>query len=369
MVFTAALYEYLAEGLADAVRQHEPKHPIQPLPIDRYVAMSALQKAVRRGRTDLALRSAATLLETSPRALWRRLGVIAFEDVGVADIDVVGWTVIAMGDASLRRKLGGDWRVAAALKCKMCETSMDRSADDLVMPVEGADWLDEDRLAIADLPLDERIRIAADEKTSLERAGLAAWLAIGTDKIAGKNLPEVSGCRDSYFDGLIEAGVPGTVVEISRLGLKRTGCILAAFTPLLYRARGTTAHPVKDDDLPEEALISEVPGWVYDIHTRTGLSAFSRYLRQSTRMRVFLDENAIGDAPRHRIVGSLVFRMESGLGVRRLQWPEAMRLKRQADLMRDGLPNAHIDEGLSILRDEIDLLNQCRAETLGVSLR
>jgi len=369
MVFTAALYEYLAEGLADAVRRHELKHPIQPLAVDRYVAMSALQKAVRRGRTDLALRSAATLLEASPRAFWRRLGIIAFEDVGVADIDLVGWIVIAMGDRALRRKLGTDRDIISALVCRMSEADMDRSSDDLVMQVEGADWLEEDRLAIADLPLGARVRIAADETTALERAGLAGWLSIGTDKIAGRNLPEVSGCRDSFFDGLIEAGVSRTAVEISRLGLKRTGCILAAFTPLLYRARGAKVHPVKDDDLPKEAMIGEVPGWVYDIHTRKGLSAFSRYLKRSSRMQAFLNECAIGDVPLHRIVGNLVFRMESGLGVRRVRWPEAMRLKRQADLMRDGLPKEHVDEGLSILREEIDLLNKCRAETLGVSLR
>jgi len=52
--------------------------------------MSALQKAVRRGEEDLALRAAMNLRIDGPHAIWRRLGIIAFEDIGIANIDVVG---------------------------------------------------------------------------------------------------------------------------------------------------------------------------------------------------------------------------------------------------------------------------------------
>jgi hypothetical protein len=45
-----------------------------------WVAMSAMQKAIRRGREDLALSGAATLLRDAPDKLWRRLGCIAYED-------------------------------------------------------------------------------------------------------------------------------------------------------------------------------------------------------------------------------------------------------------------------------------------------
>ena len=52
------------------------------LTVSPWVAMSLLQKAIRRGEERLALRAAATLL-LSPDRLWRRCGCIAFEDVGV----------------------------------------------------------------------------------------------------------------------------------------------------------------------------------------------------------------------------------------------------------------------------------------------
>ena len=62
-----------------------------PLTVTPWIAMSALQKAIRRGQDGLAQRAAATLLSTSPERLWRRCGCIAFEDIGVADLDTVSW--------------------------------------------------------------------------------------------------------------------------------------------------------------------------------------------------------------------------------------------------------------------------------------
>jgi replication-associated recombination protein RarA len=51
--------------------------------------MSLMQKAIRRGRKDLALQAAATLLDGSPERLWRRLGCTAFEDIGIGNLDTV----------------------------------------------------------------------------------------------------------------------------------------------------------------------------------------------------------------------------------------------------------------------------------------
>jgi replication-associated recombination protein RarA len=44
--------------------------------------MSAMQKAIRRGREDLALNAVATLLRDAPEKPRRRIGFVAYEDVG-----------------------------------------------------------------------------------------------------------------------------------------------------------------------------------------------------------------------------------------------------------------------------------------------
>src|ERR1700722_19615962 len=91
----------------------EPPTP-QPMDASPWVAMSAMQKAIRRGREDLAL-SAATLLRDAPEKLWRRIGCVAYEDVGVASLDSVGLTTVALGGKQVRAALGGEWAVASCI--------------------------------------------------------------------------------------------------------------------------------------------------------------------------------------------------------------------------------------------------------------
>jgi hypothetical protein len=63
-------------------RQGEPPTP-RPMDTSPWVAMSAMQKAIRRGREVLALCAAATLMRDAPDELWRRIGCIAHEEVGL----------------------------------------------------------------------------------------------------------------------------------------------------------------------------------------------------------------------------------------------------------------------------------------------
>ena len=95
----------------------------QPLHISPWLAMSLMQKAVRRGRTDLALGAAATLLKSSPERLWRRLNITVFEDIGVADIETVSLVVAALKGKRFRGEIGGEWQVASYLIQRMCNTT------------------------------------------------------------------------------------------------------------------------------------------------------------------------------------------------------------------------------------------------------
>ena len=67
--------------------------------------------------------------------------------------------------------------------------------------------------------------------------------------------------------------------------------------------------------------------------------------------------------------GGLVFHIESGLVRNRLIWEGGCRLRHAADLTQPGLSPEVVPEAFSILRDEIDLLNRCRAETAPDYLR
>ena len=85
----------LEEGFGQELAYHAPHSP-EPLTIDVRLASSALQKAVRRDNEAEALACTRLLVDRDPQRLWRRLAVIAMEDVGVQ--------VIAIMSAGKRRR-------------------------------------------------------------------------------------------------------------------------------------------------------------------------------------------------------------------------------------------------------------------------
>jgi hypothetical protein len=91
-----------------------------------------MQKAIRRGQEEIALRAAATLLRDSPDRLWRRCGVTAFEDIGVADLEVVAEVAAALAGKTYRAQLGGQWQVASTIVTRMARATKCRAADDLL---------------------------------------------------------------------------------------------------------------------------------------------------------------------------------------------------------------------------------------------
>jgi replication-associated recombination protein RarA len=116
-------------------RQGKPPTP-QPMDASPWVAMSVLQKAIRRGREDLALSAATTLLRDAPDKLWRRIGCIAFEDIGVASLEPVGLATVALAGKRHRAALGGEWAVASCVVIELSRAPKCRAADDLLMACE-----------------------------------------------------------------------------------------------------------------------------------------------------------------------------------------------------------------------------------------
>jgi len=160
MVFAEALTEYLIYGLGDALGEVDEPAPPVPLVTNRYIALSALQKAIRRGHEDLALRAAMNLMNGGPHAIWRRLGIVAFEDIGVGNIDAVGWVTVVIGKPEVRKRIGGEWKVADFLIRTLCRSAKCRAADDLVHLIERGPALVDLRDELPGLSLRDRIRLA-----------------------------------------------------------------------------------------------------------------------------------------------------------------------------------------------------------------
>src|SRR3954451_21255801 len=88
---------------------------LEPLSVDPWVASSLLQKAIRRGDSDLAAQAALTFYLYRGKAIWRKFVVIAFEDIGIGDPEILIEAVALDSDPGLRASLGGEREVAISM--------------------------------------------------------------------------------------------------------------------------------------------------------------------------------------------------------------------------------------------------------------
>jgi len=182
--------------------------------VSPWVAMSALQKAIRRGREDIAFSAAATLLRDAPERPWRRIGCIAFEDIGVASLEIVGLATVALAGKQVRAALGGEWAVASCIVSELCRVPKCRAADDLLMACELHPAYAMARADLPHLTTRDLIDVTTGQGSVQERA-LALWFAIGTDRRRA-TLVSRRGEPRLVFDYLCEAGWPHSIVEVAR---------------------------------------------------------------------------------------------------------------------------------------------------------
>jgi hypothetical protein len=335
----------------------------QPMDASPWVAMSAMQKAIRRGREDLALGAAATLLRDAPDKLWRRIGCIAYEDVGLAALDAVGIATVSLGGKQARASLGGEWAVASCVVSELCRAPKCRAADDLLMACELHPAYTEARTALSYLTTRDLITVATGQGAVHERA-LALWYALGTDRDRSSLVPRRGDPR-AVFEQLCEAGWPHTIVEVACEGFRRTRTVLCPLVALLAREPRQAAQ-IESDDLPAEDMIIDVPGWALDVYTREGRAAFARLLETDAPAARWVKRN-VRQARRVSFLGHIIFRVEGGLVTNRMRWPLAEELRRQVDYecSGPGCPNAC--DILDLMRGDIPVLNEARIAAMGAA--
>jgi hypothetical protein len=329
----------------------------QPLNISPWLAMSLMQKAIRRGREEIALRAAATLLRDSPDRLWRRCGITVFEDIGVADLDVVAEVTAALSGKTYRSRIGGEWAVAATIISRMTRATKCRAADDLLTAAEGHPLLESARQQLWQMPTAELIRLAAGTAPLPERA-IALWYLLGTNPRTS-SMRERRGEPQVAFEGMRQAGLPESVLAIAREGYRKLREPLTAAIPLLQPLMSVGQMTIEDDPFGPETVIGEVPSWAYDVHTREGRAALQRFLPGTSETARWVRAH-IPTEKRLRFLGSVVFRIESGLVRSRLRWPTGDALRNLVDEGCSGRLG-HASEILELMRRDLPQLNEVRA--------
>jgi hypothetical protein len=346
------------EQLADEIFAYREPKPA-PLKISPWLAMSLLQKAIRRGESDLAQHAAATLSLIAPDRLWRRCGAAAFEEIGVADLETVSLVTAALAGKRYRATIGGEWKVASFIVDQMIKAPKCRAADDLLLTADSHPLYRRARNDLATKTTRELIHIATGEAALPVRA-LATWYAVGTHPRQTKHLSARPGEPAALFDGLCEAGLPHSAVEIAREGFRKIGEPLCPFVALLCPLASCEASTLQDDDMLPAIMVGEVPGWAYDMYVREGRLGLQAFLQRDCGTARWMRDH-VPAGQRVNFLGTVVFRVEGGLVRQRSRWPTGDELRRLVDTECHGPSCSDATEILQLMRNDIGLLNAERS--------
>jgi hypothetical protein len=299
-----------------------PIDAVEPLPCDRWLAASALQKATRRGDVLTAQRAARTLYRYDPRSTWRRLLVIAYEDIGIGAADAVISTTLRSANAKARREAGGDEAAALAASHMLAAAPKDRSADLLFAIVLRDPVLENARSTCRSVSVARRLEFVADPALSMPKRALAAWHSSGVEERGERRVGpgDLSGLMRTYA----ELGAPDRLLEAVVLALKKTREPFVLMLPLLWLAAAEGEAELVDSLLPPSGLINGVPLYALDKHTRLGLQAIGRFARENAEIAQFLSEHARGS--REAALGMAIFYADSALTRPTLQWRHSVEL-------------------------------------------
>jgi|tagenome__1003787_1003787.scaffolds.fasta_scaffold20936708_3 hypothetical protein len=350
------------EELADEIFAYREPNPA-PLKISPWLAMSLLQKSIRRGEGDQAQHAAATLLLIAPDRLWRRCGAAAFEEIGVADLQTVSLVTAALAGKRYRATIGGEWKLASFIVDRMTRALKCRAADDLLLTAASHPLYRRARADLATKTTRELIQIASGDAALPVRA-LATWLGVGTHPRQTKHLSARAGEPAALFDGLCEAGLPHTAVEIAREGFRKIGEPLCPFVALLCPLASAATTIVQDDDMPPAIMVGDVPGWSMDLYSREGRAALQRFMQTDCGTARWVRDH-VRPAQRINFLGTVVFRVEGGLVRQRSRWAIGDELRRRVDLECHGPSCSDATEVLQLMRNDVGLLNEVRAQVIG----
>jgi len=333
-----------------------------PLRCDRWIASSLLQKSIRRGETQLALRAAFRLSTFDRSYTWRRLLVIALEDVGAAEADAVVETVAIATTPNWRSKHGEKESLAYAVT-RLAEAPKDRSADYLISAAESHPSLSDVRERCLKADLQDRLRIVGDLSQALPVRALAAWLSSGIEAYNGPRIG--AGDLRELSRTLVELGASEELVSSMVLAAKRTREPITVLVPLIWlESHRDQLAQVCNEAIPETPVLDEIPMYAFDKHTRLGLAAIQRLTRESDELRACLAQFVPKEAWLNA-VQMAAFYTDAYLISRRLDWSLSRPLEAlgiESDFCRVGVPPEAIEPLRTATLDSLDQLNNIRRE-------
>jgi hypothetical protein len=331
---------------------------------DRWIALSSLQKSIRRGKVEPAT-AAAMALWSEPSRLLDRLLVIGLEDIGVGDLEVLREVIELTTDRAWRRKLPDKGRgVTLGLVGRMCAATKSRFADEILAIAQLEPALGSERTELA-MASNEQLSDCSAASEDIGVRALASWFLAGTARYPMDGVLRRQGDLAPVWEGARELGVPADWLHLLNRAARRMPWPLAVLLPLAYVSKANGTPTQLAQATPFEAWRG-IPLYALDQFTRRGRVAIGRWLAGCRELQEILR----AAAPRpawSKIIRYAVFAVESQVCDLHLMWPEqrdVLRRSMLAELTGRGLAAEYMDQLLACAMANLPDLNEHRREVM-----
>lgn len=241
---------------------------------DRWILASGLQKSCRRGSERLAASFALSLAHHDRRMLWRRLLVIAFEDIGPANPELVQEAVTIFKFPVMRRELG-DTAAAVHLARKMAASVKSRYLTEMLFFADRSKEAASTRKCVEKAGNRKLLNMMLDPDRQPYERGLAIWALAGSKSYPAQGFQR-AGDIELAAEALRQLPAPSDLTEGSVAVMRDMRHPLPLFMPLAWEVFEQQKLHLRVQH--ERPLSSEefegVPAFSIDpLYTRVGGSA------------------------------------------------------------------------------------------------
>lgn len=352
---SASLEGRLLQALADEATDAR----TSPLEIrtsaESSLLVSLWQKAIRRSQVDCAVMAALELQRRDPEYVWRRIRVIALEEVSAANLTLVAQVLAIAGKRALRAKLG-ERILLSHLSRELTRSRKCRT------PCDMASWLDPMGEGSEENRLPGLARDFADGDLKVIRRSAHAWRdAVPLSmRVKGRWTSSGQGSRDRREAFLEWVGASPLLRFIVERGSSTYAlnalCVPTAQLMALHSGPRTPSISLSCSD----ELIHGVPAYAYCMYSTPGREAQRQFLKLTgwagdERIRVKRDAL--------NVLGHLVFYVEGGYCAEVLDVAHGSEIERASEwtlLGRHGIRPDDVPALKDSVREALPLLNAMR---------
>lgn len=332
---------------------------------NKWRVSSGMQKAIRRGNVDMAIRCASAIHSLEPDYVWRRLCTVVLEEVGVCDLDLCARFLWVATNKTWRNKNGGSLEYLYMLVEKMCRSVKDRNACDLPLITFCDPGLEDHRKAAKLVTGEQLAEVIADNNAPLRNRALCAQHLAHVEhplvtKSEGKQL---------YIEALKAAGFDPLMIDIVRMGMSKQYEMMPYGLPfvneMVKRSSELLAEPDELTDLP---LVGGLPSEAFDIHNQEGKRAIAYFYAACKPVReAFNDLLSTDKQVCHHAIGVILFRIEGQLVDSRLVYDGSTQLRKDAEAAgysHNGIPPEVHQPLFDVLAEHLEELHAARMRVI-----